>query len=132
MALEKGIIVEGKITGITRFGAFVALPENHVGMIHISQVSATYVTDINQHIKVGDVVKVRVLGEHQPGKYDLSIKQVENPRPVAPKRSFGGGRGKKDNTPTDPFEAKITAFLKQSEEKLLDLKRHVQEKQHKQ
>ena len=55
-------IVEGSVTGITKFGAFVDLGERNVGLVHISQISNTYVTDVAQHLKVGDTVKVRVIG----------------------------------------------------------------------
>jgi len=110
-------IVEGRITGITKFGAFVDLGEGRVGLIHISQISTSYVTDISQHLKVGDTVKVRVIGTTKDGKYDLSIKQLE-------KRDI-------KKPATGSFEEKMNAFLKQSEEKLLDLKRNLQEKQEK-
>lgn len=122
MPIVEGSIVEGTVTGITRFGAFVNLPENAVGMVHISEISDIYVTDINQHLKVGDVIKVKVLRINQSGKYDLSIKQINSPvsakkRPLEEKKSL------------DPFEDKITKFLKQSEEKLLDFKKNLQYKQ---
>lgn len=126
MSIEIGSEVEGKITGITNFGAFVELPEGKVGLVHISQISDSYVTDISKHLKVGDIVKVRVLGETKEGKYDLSIKQVGKPSwQYKPKKAKAE---EKDISPGS-FEEKITNFLKQSEERLLDWKRNIENKQ---
>jgi len=131
-------IVEGRVTGITKFGAFVDLGEKNVGLIHISQISNTYVTDVAQHLKVGDMVKVRVIGSTKDGKYDLSIKQLEKreekkfDRPGAESRPYGNPRKFEKREPkkfSNSFEEKMNAFLKQSEEKLLDLKKNIQEKQ---
>ena len=76
MSIETGTELEGKVTGVAKFGAFIELPEKAAGLVHISQISNTYIKDINQHIKVGDVVKIKVLGTGKSGKYDLSMKQV--------------------------------------------------------
>lgn len=130
MGLEKDAIVEGVITGIAKFGAFVDLPEGLKGLVHISEISKEYVTDINQHVKIGEKVKIKVLGETKPGKYDLSMKRVEGfVSPVAPYRPPEGiptfvPKRKMD----DSFESKITRFLKQSDEKQNDLKRQMQSK----
>jgi len=133
MPIEVGSIIEGKVTGIANFGAFVELPEQAVGLVHISQISDKYVTNINEFLKVGDSIKVKVLGINKKGKYDLSVKQaskqefasklplLSKPRP--------GERTREPKHPPGSFEDKITQFLKQSEEKLLDLKRNLQEKQ---
>jgi S1 RNA binding domain protein len=121
-------IVEGKVTGITKFGAFVDLGEKNVGLIHISQISSSYVTDINQHLKVGDTVKVRVIGTTKDGKYDLSIKQLEKreeKKQFVP-RQYERREPKKFS---NSFEEKMNTFLKQSEDKLLDLKRNIEGKQ---
>lgn len=111
MPVDIGTVVDGKITGITKFGAFVELPEGKVGLVHISQIANTFVKDLNEFVKVGDQVKVKVLGEPKPGKYDLSIKQAQagaapqvgsqgrpQGRPhagssAAPARAPGGGGG---------------------------------------
>ena len=76
MALGAGEIVEGKVTGLTKFGAFVSLPEEKVGMIHISEVSTTYVKDIGEFLEKGQTVKVKVLNIDENGKISLSLKQV--------------------------------------------------------
>ncbi len=135
MPIETGNVLEGRVTGIANFGAFVELPEGAVGLVHISQISEKYVTNIDEHLKVGDTVKVKVLGINQKGKYDLSIKQATKQDFVSTKpllanpKGRGRGRAKEMRHPAGSFEDKITQFLKQSEEKLLDLKKSLQEKQ---
>ena len=126
MALEIGAEVEGKITGIKPFGAFIELPESKVGLVHVSQISDTYVTDIFQHIHIGDVVKVKVLAVSKEGKYDLSIKQVGKEQFQPPKRRIANENFTR--LPVGTFEDKITQFLKQSEEKLADWKHNIDSK----
>lgn len=77
MALEVGNIVEGTITGIAKFGAFVELPDKKVGLIHISEVANEYVSDVNDYLKVKDKVKVKVITIDERGKIALSIKQAQ-------------------------------------------------------
>ena len=90
MSLEVGAIVEGEVTGITNFGAFVQLPEGKVGLIHISEVSNVYVKDVHDFLKEHDKVKVKVLSVDDRGKIGLSIKQLtpppanQQPRPQRP------------------------------------------------
>ena len=86
MALEVGEVFEGKVTGITKFGAFVAMPDGKNGLVHISEIANTYVNDINEFVKEGQVVKVRVIGIGDGGKVNLSIKQAEaQPAPRKPR-----------------------------------------------
>ena len=87
MELTVGTILEGKVKSITNFGAFVALPDNKTGMVHISEVANAYVSDIRQHLTEGQDVKVVVIG-NEGGKINLSIKRLE-PKPQrenAPRR----------------------------------------------
>ena len=86
MELTVGAILEGKVKSITNFGAFVALPENKTGMVHISEVANTYVSDIRQHLTEGQDVKVVVIGTEN-GKINLSIKRLE----PKPQRENNGG-----------------------------------------
>jgi len=79
MELTVGTVLEGKVKSITNFGAFVALPENRTGMVHISEVANAYVSDIRQHLTEGQDVKVMVIG-CENGKINLSIKRLE-PKP---------------------------------------------------
>ncbi|MFH1826573.1 MAG: S1 RNA-binding domain-containing protein [bacterium] len=126
MAIEIGSEVEGKITGIAKFGAFVELPEGNKGLVHISQVSDTYVTDLSKHLNIGDTVKVKVLGAAKAGKYDLSIKQVGKASWQPKRRVRSEDMGK---PVPGTFEDKITRFLKHSEEKQQDWKRSIESKQ---
>lgn len=75
MQLEVGNILEGKVTGITNFGAFIDLSDGLTGMVHISEVAPTYVSQIRDHLKIGQEVKVRVLSIGEDGKISLSIKK---------------------------------------------------------
>ena len=130
MPPEVGQDVEGRVTGITKYGAFVDLGEGKVGLVHISQVSDSYVTDINQFIKIGDVVKVKVLGLVKDNKYDLSMKQVgKAAQPSRPLIRTTGRQSNKDGVVPGSFDDKINRFLKDSEERLLDWKRNLEDKQ---
>ena len=92
MELTVGAVLEGKVKSITNFGAFVSLPENKTGMVHISEVANAYVSDIRQHLTEGQDVKVMVIG-CENGKINLSIKRLE-PKPqrenTGEKRREGG------------------------------------------
>ncbi len=87
MELTVGTVLEGKVKSITNFGAFVSLPENKTGMVHISEVANAYVSDIRQHLTEGQDVKVMVIGAEN-GKINLSIKRLE----PKPQRENNGGR----------------------------------------
>ena len=93
MELTVGAVLEGKVKSITNFGAFIALPENKTGMVHISEVANAYVSDIRQHLTEGQDVKVMVIG-NENGKINLSIKRLE-PKPQRENRPDfrGGNRG---------------------------------------
>ena len=100
--LNVGDIVEGKVTGLTAFGAFVKLTSGEVGMVHISEVASSYVKDIKEHLKEGQDVKAKVLSINEAGKISLSIKQAE-PKPVEPreKKEFKGEKNF-DRKPSKP------------------------------
>ena len=91
MSIEIGKIVEGKVSGISKFGAFVDLPDGSTGMVHISEVSQSYVSEINDFLSIGETVKVKVLSSEN-GKIVLSIKQTQ---PKSEKK----GRNEKDAKP---------------------------------
>ena len=76
MALEVGSIVEGRVTGITKFGAFVALPDGKSGLVHISEIANSFVSDVHEFVEMGQTVKVRVLSISEEGKINLSIKRA--------------------------------------------------------
>ncbi|PLR91896.1 S1 domain-containing RNA-binding protein [Bacillus sp. T33-2] len=139
MSIEVGSKLQGKVTGITNFGAFVELPDGSTGLVHISEVADNYVKDINDHLKVGDQVEVKVINVEKDGKIGLSIKKaVDRPeRPARPERSdsrpYAGrprqGRGNDSrNQRPENFESKMAKFLKDSEDRLSSLKRNTESK----
>ena len=136
--LTVGEIVEGKITGITNFGIFADLGKGKSGMVHISEVSRTYVNDINELFKVGDVVKMKVMNITEEGKISLSIKRALEPekKPDAPKRPRQERAPRESAKPAynsytwtpkkqEPasFEEMMNRFKQTSDEKFSDLKR---------
>ena len=143
MELTVGTVLEGKVKSITNFGAFISLPENKTGMVHISEVANAYVSDIRQHLTEGQDVKVMVIG-----KINLSIKRLE-PKPQrdagrsnfraggSPRREGGNFQnreqsgGRSQRTPVPPaapktadelFEEKLKAFMSESDSKLSSIK----------
>ena len=91
MAIEVGNVFEGRVTGVKPFGAFVALPEGRVGMVHISEVSNEFVQDINTVLHDGDAVKVQVINIAPDGKIALSIKRLLPPAPRQPREGHPAG-----------------------------------------
>ena len=142
MSIEVGSKLQGKVTGITNFGAFVELPEGSTGLVHISEVADNYVKDINDHLKVGDAVEVKVINVEKDGKIGLSIKKAKDrpERPEGqssysqrPRQNRGNDRSKdfrsKDNfRPKENFETKMAKFLKDSEDRLSTLKKSTETK----
>lgn len=126
MGLEVGSIVEGKITGITNFGAFVSLPDGVSGMVHISEVANTYVSNIREHLEEGQTVKVKVLSAEE-GRISLSIKKAQEPVRPAP-RNGAPRRSAANDTPAAPlsFEDKLKQFMQESENKMSDLRAHTE------
>ena len=146
MELTVGAVLEGKVKSITNFGAFVALPENKTGMVHISEVANAYVSDIRAHLTEGQDVKVVVIG-NENGKINLSIKRLE-PKPQrenpAPRQNnFRSNNERQGNpypnrnaAPTRPapvqpaapktadqlFEEKLKAFMSESDSKLSSIR----------
>lgn len=97
MSIEVGTKLEGKVTGITHFGAFVELSGGVTGLVHISEIADNYVKDVKDHLKLEDVVTVKVINVDKDGKIGLSIKQATDKpieeRPTRPERSGGFNRG---------------------------------------
>ncbi|MBO4433263.1 MAG: S1 RNA-binding domain-containing protein [Clostridia bacterium] len=134
MQLKVGDIVEGKITGITNFGVFADIGKGVSGMVHISEISSTYVKDINEFLKVGDTAKMQVLSISEGGKISLSIKNAGEAKPQVkkekkqkmpikasePDKSFVWEA--KTSEPAS-FEEMMSRFKKKSDEKISDLKR---------
>ncbi|HEY4554029.1 MAG TPA: S1 domain-containing RNA-binding protein [Bacillaceae bacterium] len=129
MSIEVGSKLQGKVTGITHFGAFVELPEGSTGLVHISEVADNYVKDINEHLKVGDQVLVKVLNVEKDGKIGLSIRKAKD-QPPAQSHSNQRPRHNRANDfrTKESFEQKMNRFLKESEDRLSSLKRNTESK----
>lgn len=139
MSIEVGSVIEGTVTGITNFGAFVELPEGKVGLIHISEVADVYVRDVKDFLKEQDKVKVKVLSVDERGKIGLSIKQLQEKKNTEPaaannrpmqRRSQGSDfrRSSNNRMSAISFEDKLSKFLKDSDERLMDLKKNTDSK----
>ncbi len=154
MAIQVGEKLQGKVTGITNFGAFVELQPGITGLVHISEVADNYVKSVSDHLKVGDEVTVKVINVDNDGKIGLSIKKAVD-KPVEEKRPFrsedrgprpprseggysgggqgGGGGGRGDRNRGDrpnrvTFDDKLTRFLRDSEEKISSLRKNTDSK----
>ena len=148
MEFGVGSILDGKVTGITKFGAFVALPGGRSGLVHISEIAYSYVNEVSDHLHEGQEVKVKVIGIDQANRINLSIKQVapppprpqgDRPRQGWPQGGFQrgdrpprpqGDRRSAPNTfvprpaPKEPsdFEDKLKQFMQSSDSKLSELR----------
>ncbi|MGI6248618.1 MAG: S1 RNA-binding domain-containing protein [Acutalibacteraceae bacterium] len=134
MQFEVGAVFNGKVTGLTNFGAFVEMETGDTGMVHISEVASTYVDDIKDHLVLNQEVKVKVLGVTPDGKISLSIKKASedfdeesksSPKSAPAKRPAPNiWQGPKSTQlPEDPtFEEMMARFKKVSEEKMTDIK----------
>jgi S1 RNA binding domain protein len=128
MLVEVGKVIDGKVSGITNFGAFIQLPDGKTGLVHISEVAEEYVKDINTHLKENQVVKVKVLAVDDKGKISLSIKKALPPRSAVRSSrpmEIEWNRNSSDNL---SFEERMAKFKKDSDEKLQDLKKSFESK----
>ena len=142
MEFTVGAIVEGKVKTITNFGAFVALPENKTGMVHISEVANTFVSDIRQHLTEGQNVKVMIIGTDN-GKINLSIKRLEvkpQQRENTGRHNFRSREGQQTQQPRPQrqappppaapktadqlFEEKLKQFMSESDSKISSIRQY--------
>lgn len=142
-----GEIFEGKVTGITKFGAFVSLPDGSNGLVHISEIANTYVSDVHDHVTEGQTVKVKVIGISEAGKINLSIKKAEAPAPRAEQerppqarssqprpRDFSQkpayGQKSFNNAPPAEasFEDKLKQFMQDSDNRISDSRMYADKK----
>lgn len=136
MELEPGKIIEGKVTGITQFGAFVTMENGKTGLIHISEVALEYVKDIKDHLKEGDSVKAKILSIDKAGKISLSVKQAlldekgaaKQATPKKPSRKSESFDWEKKSSQPASFEDMIAKFKQDSDEKLHDVKKSMDSK----
>ena len=128
MLVEVGNIVDGKVSGITNFGAFIQLPEGKTGLVHISEIAEEYVKDIKNHLKENQEVKVKILSMDN-GKISLSIKKAVDkrtaPRSGRPPIEIDWGRNGAEGL---SFEDRLAKFMKDSDEKMHDLKKSFESK----
>ena len=140
MSLEIGEIVTGKVVNIMPFGAFVEIEKGKSGLVHISEIASDYVKNIADYLKLGDVVKVKVISVDPAGKISLSIKKAvapedvppkrpapERPRPARPMKTDWAASPSKSTTELT-FEDKINRFKSDSDEKIQALKRSMDSK----
>ena len=152
MELAVGEIFSGKVTGITKFGAFVSLPEGKSGMVHISEIDHSYVSNIHDHLTEGQEVKVKVIAIDENGRVNLSIKKAQ-PRPESAGQrqngrnggqqrsnngAYAGGRKFQQRQGYAPrpaakeapasFEDKLKHFMQDSESRMADLRRNTDKK----
>ena len=140
MEFGVGAIVDGKVTGITKFGAFVSLPDGKSGLVHISEIAYSYVNEVSDHLREGQEVKVKIIGIDQAKRINLSIKQVEPPPQRAPRQGGGGRPPRQSGGPQRPmgfvhqapkeptdFEDRLKQFMQSSDSKLSEL-RYIEKK----
>ena len=139
MSLEVGEVVSGRVSGITKFGAFIALEGGKSGLVHISEVANAYVSDINEHLKLGQSVNVRILSIGEDGKINLSIKKAEeaparsqerpayrrNPAESRPAAPQGAAAHRAPMQPAPPsedqsFEDRLKKFMQESDSRIAD------------
>lgn len=144
MELLVGTVLEGKVSGITAYGAFVSFEGGGSGLVHISEIADSYVTDVHDHLQIGQTVKVKVLTVTPEGKVNLSVKQALPPeertnyrKPKAPGKRDGAAVGK--STPPEQgevyeqrgdaaFEEKLKLFMKDSDSKMSGNKLYAERK----
>ncbi|MFM8999210.1 MAG: S1 RNA-binding domain-containing protein [Actinomycetota bacterium] len=115
--LEVGAVVDGTVSRITPYGAFLTLEGGKMGLVHISEVDRNYVKDVHEHLREGDVVQVKVIAIKEDGKIDLSIKALQDPAPPRQRRGSDPG-----------FEQMLKKFMRNSEERQVDYKRSLEQR----
>lgn len=121
MSTTVGAVVDGKVTGITKFGAFVALEGGGSGLVHISEVANTYVNDISDYLAVGQAVKVRVMSIGEGGKINLSLKRAAEAPAAQTARPPRQGDGEAAPPTADKaFEDRLKKFMQESDSRISD------------
>ena len=127
MPIEEGMIVDGIVANITKFGAFVQLSGGKTGLVHISEIADTYIKDINSYLKEKQAVRVKVLNVDRDGKINLSIKQAQiikkstKPAEIDWQQEF-------KKTQSGNFEDRLSKFMKESDEKLQEFMKNRESK----
>ena len=125
MELNVGSIVDGKVTGIMKFGAFVSLPDGRSGLVHISEIAYTYVNEVSDFLQVGQEVKVKIIGIDPNGRINLSIKKTADP-PARPARRSPPqpAAGNPPAPRSESFEDKLKQFMQDSDSKLFGVRQY--------
>ena len=127
MPIEEGMIVEGTVANITKFGAFIQLAGGKTGLVHISEIADTYIKDINSYLKEKQKVTVKVLSIDGSGRINLSIKQArvvkKSTRPIEIdwQKEFNKNQ-------MGSFEDRLAKFMKESDEKLQEFAKNRESK----
>lgn len=132
MELTVGAVLQGTVKSITNFGAFISLPDNRTGLVHISEVANAFVSDIRQHLTEGQTVKVQVIAVDPSGKVNLSIKRLE---PKQPQNRSGANRSRpqRQAAPEQPaapktqdqiFEERLKQFMSESDSKISSIRQY--------
>lgn len=133
MPLEVGAVLEGKVTGITKFGTFVALPEGKSGLVHISEVANAFVSDVHDYVQMGQTVRVKVMAISPEGKINLSIKRAAEEAPRQPSQPERRAASAPRSAPAaespqivsgpssdTTFEDKLKRFMQESDSRIAD------------
>ena len=136
MELEVGAVLEGKVTGIMKFGAFVSLPGGKSGLVHISEIAYSYVNEVSDHLQVGQEVKVKVVGIDDSGRINLSIKKTLEPPAQARRGAPAGGNrpaashaAAQRPAPAAPsFEDKLKQFMQDSDSRMSGVRQYSEKK----
>ena len=129
MDLTVGAILDGKVTGIMKFGAFVSLPGGKSGLVHISEIAYTYVNQVSDFLQVGQEVKVKVIGIDDAGRINLSIKKVTEPPAVrrsAPPSAAPRPAARSSTPPS--FEDKLKQFMQDSDSRMSGVRQYSENK----
>ncbi len=140
MDWQVGEILEGKVSGITKFGAFVALPGGKSGLVHISEVANAFVSDVSEHVQVGQTVKVKLLSYTPEGKINLSIKRALAEPPHADMHPRRQGQPSAPNAVSpvpaaaetsgnQAFEDRLKKFMQESDSRIADSRMYAEHKQ---
>lgn len=144
MSLEAGAVVEVRVTGITKFGAFVALPEGKSGLVHISEIANGYVNDVAEHLSVGQTVKAVILNIAPDGKISLSIKRAEAPAAAKNQPGLRADRPARQENAVQPatqsqtvntnsgnedFEDRLKKFMRESDSRIADNRMYSEHRQ---
>ncbi len=144
MELAVGEIYEGKVTGITKFGAFVLLPNGKSGLVHISEVANAFVSDVHEHVQIGQAVKVRLLSISEEGKINLSIKRaletpqesgsapdvrIRAPRPRPQQAVSAPVPAAQQSSGNQDFEDRLKKFMQESDSRIADNRMYADHRQ---